>query len=124
MTLDSTTVSSLSSSQLSSAFSFLGSATTGLAGLQQQFAAITDPYSGMIENQQASYTQTDQNLQSQISALNANITVMQTQLTSQLEAADALQAQLASQQNELSSTIQSLDYTSFGASLATSTTVG
>jgi flagellar hook-associated protein 2 len=124
MSLDATTVNSLSSSQVSAAFSFLGSTTTGLGGFSQQFAGITDPYIGLIATQQAGYKQTDTNLQNQISSLNDRISVMQTALTGQLEAADALEAQLESQQNVLSATIQSLNYSAFGASSGTSNTVG
>jgi flagellar hook-associated protein 2 len=124
MSLNTTTLNALSSSQAASAFAFLGSATTGLGGLSQQFVSITDPYSGMIFEQQSAFTTTDQNLQSQISSLNARISLMQSNLSTQLEAADALEAQLTSQQNELSSTIQSLNYSAFGANAATSNTVG
>jgi flagellar hook-associated protein 2 len=123
-TLDSTTLPSLSSSQVTAAFAFLGSTTTGLGGLSQQFVSITDPYSGLIATQQAGYKQTDQDLQNQIGTLNDRISVMQTALTAQLEAADSLEAQLQSQQGELSATIQGLNFTSFGASTATSNGVG
>jgi hypothetical protein len=46
---------------------------------------------------------------------------MQASLTRQLQAADALQAQLTSQQQQLNGTIQSLNYSSFGAPLSTTT---
>ncbi len=49
---------------------------------------------------------------------------MQTALTSQLEAADALEAQLQSQQSELTATIQSLNFTSFGVPAGSSNAVG
>jgi flagellar hook-associated protein 2 len=124
MSLNSTTLNALSSSQISSAFSFLGSTTTGLGGFSQQFATITDPYSGLIKTQQDNYQQTDQHLQTQINDLNQRISIMQTSLTSQLETADALVAQLTSQQNELTATIQSLDYTAFGVPTGTSTSAG
>jgi flagellar hook-associated protein 2 len=124
MTLNTATLSALSSSQVTSAFAFLGSATTGLGGMEPQFSSITDPYSGMIEEQQASYKTTDQDLQSQITTLNARIAVMQTNLSTQLEAADALQAELATQQTELNSTITSLNYSAFGAPTGTTNTVG
>ncbi len=124
MTFDSATFDSLSPTQIAGAFSFLGSTTTGLGGISQQFASITDPISGLIKTQTDSYTKTDQDLQSQISALNSRITIMQTALTSQLEAADAFEAQLQSQQNELTATIQSLNFTSFGAPTGTSSSVG
>ena len=124
MTLNTATLSALSSSQVTSAFAYLGSTTTGLGGMAPQFASLTDPFSGMIEEQQASYVTSDQNLQSQITTLNARIAVMQTNLSTELEAEDALQAELESQQNELTATIQSLDYSAFGAPTGTSNTVG
>jgi hypothetical protein len=45
---------------------------------------------------------------------------MQASLTRQLQAADALQAQLTSQEQQLSGTIQSLNYSAFGAAPSTS----
>jgi flagellar hook-associated protein 2 len=119
-TLNTGTLNSLSSSQISAAFTFLGSASTGLGGFSQQFASITDPLSGLIATQQAGYKQTDQNLQNQISSLNDRIGILQKALTAQLEAADAFEAQLQSQQNQLTATIQSLNFTSFGVPPTTS----
>ena len=124
MTLDSTVLGSLTSGQVASAFTYLGSATTGLGGLAQQFQSITDPFSGMIQAEQANYVATDQHLQSQITTLNARVSLMQNNLSAELEAEDALQATLQSQQNELTATITSLNYSAFGASIATSGTVG
>lgn len=124
MSLNTSTFNSLSSSQINAAFSFVGSPTTGLGGFSQQLASITDPFSGLIKNQQDNYKQTDLRLQKQIGDLTQRIGVMQTALTSQLETADALIASLSSQQNELTATIQSLNYTAFGASSSTSNTVG
>jgi flagellar capping protein FliD len=95
-----------------------------LAGFSQQFATITDPFSGLIKNQQDNYQTTDSHLQDQISSLNSRISIMQTALTSQLEQADALAAELETQQNTLTATIQSLDFTSFGVPTGTSTSAG
>lgn len=124
MTLDTNTLNSLSSSQLNAAFSFLGSTTSGFGGFSQQFDAISDPVTGLIALQQTSYQKTDQDLQSQINDLNSRISVMQTALTAQLEAADAFEAQLQSQQSELTATIQSLNFTSFGVPAGSSSAIG
>jgi flagellar capping protein FliD len=123
-TLDSTTLPSLTASQVSAAFAFLGSTTTGLGGFSQQFSAITDPFSGLIAAQQAGYKRTDQDLQGQIANLNDHISILQTALTAQIEAADAFEARLQSQQGELTATIQSLNFTSFGAPTTSSNSVG
>jgi len=78
----------------------------------------------LIKDQQDSYQKTDLELQSQINSLNQRISIMQTALTSQLQQADALEAQLESQQNVLTATIQSLNFTSFGVPAGTSNAVG
>jgi flagellar hook-associated protein 2 len=122
ITFDTTVFNSLTASQVSSAFTFIGSTTAGFGGLSQQFSQLTDPTTGLIKEQQDSYTATDKRLQTNISDLTARIATAQANLTKQLQAADALQAKLTSQQQQLNGTIQSLNYSSFGAPLAT--TVG
>jgi flagellar hook-associated protein 2 len=122
ISFNTSTFSKLTDSQISGAFTFLGSTTTGLGGLSTQFAQLTDPTTGLIKNQEDSYAATDKRLQSNISDLNARISTAQANLTRQLQAADALQAQLDSQQQQLSATIQSLNFSAFGA--APSTSVG
>jgi flagellar capping protein FliD len=93
-----------------------------LGGLSQLFSQLTDPTVGLIKNQQDSYAATDKRLQGNISDLNTRISRLQARLTTQLQAADALQAQLAAQQQTLNATIQSLNYSAFGA--PATTTVG
>lgn len=122
ISFNSSTFGSLTDSQISSAFTFLGSTTTGLGGLSQLFSQLTDPTVGLIQNQQDSYAATDKRLQGNISDLNTRISRLQARLTTQLQAADALQAQLAAQQQTLNATIQSLNYSAFGA--PATTTVG
>jgi flagellar hook-associated protein 2 len=121
LSFNTSTFNKLTDTQISGAFTFLGSTTTGLGGLSSQFAQLTDPTIGLIKNQQDSYAATDKRLQGNISDLNARIAIMQASLTRQLQAADALQAQLTSQQQQLNGTIQSLNYSSFGAPLSTTT---
>jgi flagellar hook-associated protein 2 len=120
ISFNTSTFNKLTDTQISGAFTFLGSTTTGLGGLSSQFAQLTDPTIGLIKNQQDSYAATDKRLQGNISDLNARIAIMQASLTRQLQAADALQAQLTSQEQQLSGTIQSLNYSAFGAAPSTS----
>ena len=120
LSFNTSTFNKLTDTQISGAFTFLGSTTTGLGGLSSQFAQLTDPTIGLIKNQQDSYAATDKRLQGNISDLNARIAITQASLTRQLQAADALQAQLTSQQQQLNGTIQSLNYSAFGASPSTS----
>jgi flagellar hook-associated protein 2 len=114
MSLNTTTFGALSSGDITSSLSFLGSSTTGLGGLQSAFTAITDPVSGTIATQENEDKTATQQITSQISTLNDQINQTETQLNSQLEAADALVADLQSQQSVLSSSIQALNYTTFG----------
>ncbi len=114
MTLDSTVVGDMSSSQLSSALTYLGSSSTGLGSLASRFTQISDPLSGMIEVEENSDLTQDQNLQSQVDAANARITTMQNNLQRQLAGADAAIANLQTQQTVLTSSIQANDLTMYG----------
>lgn len=114
MTLDSTVVNGLSASQLQSAFSYLGSTTTGLAAMASSFTQIGDPLMGIIQSEVSGYNQTDQSLQTQIALKATQISQMQAALQRQLAAADSNIAMLESQQNMLNSTIQAMNYTTYG----------
>lgn len=114
MTLDPSVVSGLSASQLQSAFSYLGSSTTGLAAMATNFSHLGDPLSGSIQSEVSGYTQTDQSLQTQIALKATKISQMQANLQKQLAAADSNIAMLESQQGMLSSTIQAMNYTMYG----------
>jgi flagellar hook-associated protein 2 len=121
ISFNTSTFNKLTDSQISGAFTFLGSTTTGLGGLSVRFGQLTDPTNGLIKNQQDSYAATDKRLQTNISDLNARIGRLQANLTRQLQVADALQAKLTSQQQQLNATIQSLNYSAFGAPLTNTT---
>ncbi|MGO9239572.1 MAG: flagellar filament capping protein FliD [Bryobacteraceae bacterium] len=121
MSLDTSVVSSMSSGQLASALSFIGNSTTGLASLASDYSAYSDTTSGLLQQQITQDQSSEQNLQNQIDALNVSIAASQKTEEAKLEAADALCAQLESQQNMLTSTIQGLNYTLYGASLTNST---
>jgi len=93
---------------------FLGSTTAGPTAMQAQFTQLSDPTTGSIQAQETQWTATDARLTTQVSDLNARITAMQTALQSKLQAADTLLAGLASTQNVLTSSIQALNFSSFG----------
>ena len=114
MSLNTQTFDALSDSNIASSLQLLGSATTGIGGLQQSFTALTDPISGTIKQQMDQWNTTLTNLTSQISSKTTQIQAMQQTLNQQLQAADANVAELASQQNILTASITSLDYTSYG----------
>lgn len=109
-----TTFDSLTSSQISDAFRFVGSATSGLGGFSQTFGQMADPVSGLIQVEESGLQTTDQSLQSQISTLTDRITSMQTNLSAQLESADANIAELQSQQQTLTASLQSLSLVLYG----------
>jgi flagellar hook-associated protein 2 len=119
MTFDQSTFSSLSDSQINSALSLLGSSTTGIGGLQQSFNAITDSTSGSIASQEKQWSSTLTRLANQITTMTTQIQAMEQTLNQQLQAADASVAQLANQQNILTASITSLDYTSYGYNTST-----
>ncbi len=114
ITFDTTVFTALSASQVNSAFDFFGSPSTGFGGLSDKFSQITDPVTGLVKLQQDNYDQADKRTQSDITDLNDRIGQLQTRVAAQLQAADALQAQLTSQQSVLTATLQSLNFTSFG----------
>lgn len=115
MSFDQTTFNGLSDTQVSDALSFLGSSSSGFASLANNFTELTDPVSGLIEMQQAGYTSENTELTNQITTMNAQVSQVQANETAQLQAADALCAQLESEQNMMSASIQSIDYVDFGA---------
>jgi flagellar hook-associated protein 2 len=121
MSVDITVVSAMSSGQVSSALSFLGNSTTGLASLASSFTAYSDPTSGILQEQITQDQTSDQTLQNQIDAMNVRIAAEQATETTKVEAADSLLAQLQSQQSMLTATIQGLNYTLYGASLTSPT---
>jgi flagellar hook-associated protein 2 len=114
MSFNQNTFNSLSTSQISDAYSFLRSSTSGLGALANNFTAITDPIEGLIAVQQNDYTSEDQHLNDRISALTQQATVAQNALTAKVQAADALVAQLQSEQNSVSAQVQSLNYVLYG----------
>lgn len=124
MSFDPTALSGLSSSQLTSAFAYLGSSTTGFGAIANQLTQLTDPVSGTLTAEETGLNNENTDLSNHITTLNDQLTTMQNALTTQLEAADAACAELESQQNELTSNIESVDLVlygqNYGAALASS----
>lgn len=120
MSFSPTNVNALSNSQITDAFSFLGSATTGLGALQSQFTALSDPVSGTIAAQQTQFTATNLRLTDQIAAITDRVNILQSTLTTQMAAADSALAALHSQQSILTSSIQSLQYSTYGQQILSS----
>jgi flagellar hook-associated protein 2 len=114
MTFDTSAFSSLPDSSIAGAFAYLGSSTSGFGGLSSQLTSYSDPTTGLINIEQNGLQQADQRLQKQISDMTDRINVMQTALQARLQAADAMLAQLDSQQQMLTASLQSLSVSTFG----------
>jgi len=114
MTFDPTALNSMSNAQLQAAFAYIGSTTTGLASLGNVFAQLGDPVSGVIQNEVAGYNTTENNINNQVTLKAVQVNQMQANLQRQLAAADSMIAELESQQNMLSSTVQAMNYASYG----------
>jgi flagellar hook-associated protein 2 len=120
MSIDPTVVAGFSSTQLSDAFKFLGSSSSGFAAFANNFTMISDPVSGLIQNEENGLDTDDTNIGNEISTLQARATLAHNANAANLEAADALVAQLESDQNEVSAEVQSIDYVDFGAPVTNS----
>jgi flagellar hook-associated protein 2 len=114
MSFNSATFAALSSSQITDAYTFLGSATDGPIAMQSQFTQLSDPATGAIKVQEDQYDAADTRITAQVSDLTDRINAMQATLQSKLQVADTLLASLASQQSILTASIQSLNFSSFG----------
>lgn len=114
MSFNSATFNALSSSQIADAYSFLGNTASGPAAMQAQFTQLSDPFSGSIKAQQDQWDATDTRITDQVTDLNTRIAAMQATLQSKLQMADTLIAGLQSTQNMLTSSIQSLNFASYG----------
>jgi flagellar capping protein FliD len=120
LTFDPSVVSGFSSTQLSDAFNFLGSSSSGFGAFASNFTQLSDPLSGEIQIQENGYDTADSELTNQIDDLNNQNSTQLATMTQQLAAADALCAQLESRQNTLSAEIESVDYVDYGQALNTS----
>ena len=114
MSFSAATINNLSSSQLADAFKFLGSSKSGLGALASNFTQLSDPMTGLIRIQEDGYDRENQQITNQINTLNDRINKVQSALTARLQAADALVAQLQSQQSALNASVSSLNYVLYG----------
>jgi flagellar hook-associated protein 2 len=119
LSFNQTTFNALSSTQISDAFHFIGSATTGLGGLSSNISELSNPVTGVIATETAGLKQTDHDLQTQISAKNTQIAAIQKSLTLQFEAADALQAELQNQQESVQAALQGVSLVLYGKNQTT-----
>lgn len=120
MTVDTTVLSGMTPAQLSGALTFIGDGDTGISSLSDSLSAYSDTSSGVIQQNITQDETSEQRLQDQIDAMNVRIQAAQKTWIAKLQAADALLAQLASQQSILTSSIQSLNYTLYGSSTSSS----
>jgi flagellar hook-associated protein 2 len=114
LSFDSTAFAGLNATQVSDAFKFFGSSKSGFAALAQNFTQLSDPTTGFIRLQEDGYDQTNKRLDDEISTLNDRASLVQASMTAQLQKADALVAELQSQQSSLNAAIQSINFVSYG----------
>jgi flagellar hook-associated protein 2 len=114
MSVDTTVLSAMTPGQLSNVLDFIGDGTKGLSALSTSFTSFGDASTGVIQQSITQDQTSEQRLQDQIDAMNVRIQTAQKTEMAKLEAADALLAQLDSQQSILTSSIQSLNYTLYG----------
>lgn len=115
MTFNPAVISGLSSSQVSDAFKFLGSSNSGFAALANNFTTLADPLSGLILQQENGYDTENAQISNQITALTTRANAQQAALTAQVQAADALVAQLQSEQSAVSASLTSLSFVLYGS---------
>lgn len=109
-----TALGALTGSQITDAFNFVGSATTGLAAFGTTLQEYSAPVTGLIQTETTGLSQEDQDLQSQITTKTSEANVMQTNLQAQLAAADSSIAELQSQQQVLTGSLQALSLVLYG----------
>ncbi len=111
---DQAAFDALSDTQIQAALDFFGSSTEGLGALESRFRTISDPVTGLIRIQQDKYDDADTRLASQIETETARVNALQASMSARLQAADALLAQLESQQQIINASIESLNLILFG----------
>ena len=116
---DQNTFDSLNNTQIADGLSFVGSAATGLGGFSASFTQFSDPISGLIKTEQDGLTRIDTSIQGHIQTLTDRLTLMQASLASQLQAADAAEAELQAQQKNLTANLQGLSLVLYGQNAVT-----
>lgn len=114
MSFDATAVNSFSDSQLSDAFAFLGSSSSGFGLIASKFTQLTDPVTGLIQKEQDGLTIANQRLSDQITNLNDRLSLMRNALSLRLQKADAAISSLQSQQQVLTASVQATYLALFG----------
>lgn len=114
LSFDQSTFSALSASQISDAFKFLGSSTSGFGALAGNFTQLSDPITGMIETQINGYQTELTGLSNQIATAQEYVNNVQQTATQQMQVADALVAELQAQQSTVDASIQSVNYALYG----------
>lgn len=124
ITFDPSVVNSFGDTQLSDAYSFLGSSTTGFGALAQNYTQLSDPISGLIKTESLGLDQSYQNLSDRITTVNNQVSTIQASWTTRLQTADAAVATLQSQQQLITASIQAVDYTLYGKDFGLATSGG
>lgn len=114
MTFNSNRITTMNSVELESAFAFLDNRPGSLGAMTSSLDQLSDAETGMMTSEIGFYDETDKRLTSQIERLSERVTSLQTTLFSQLQAADALLAQLASQKSMLEASVESLYLVLYG----------
>ncbi|HYL75801.1 MAG TPA: flagellar filament capping protein FliD [Bryobacteraceae bacterium] len=114
LTFNAGRFASLSSAQISDAFKFFGSSTTGFGQLASNFTQLTDPITGVMRLQEDGFDTENNQLNDQINVLNTRAKQMEAGMSARLQQADALAAELQSQQTSLNAAIQSINYVTYG----------
>jgi flagellar hook-associated protein 2 len=120
ITFDQKTFDALGSTQISDAFSYLGSSSTGFGSLAQKFTTLSDPISGLIQLQTAGLTAENQTLTDSINRVTDRVSTIQNSVTLRLQAADAAIASLQSQQTVITASIQANNVSLLGKNYGSS----
>ncbi|MDX2151222.1 MAG: flagellar filament capping protein FliD [Bryobacteraceae bacterium] len=112
--INDTTFGALTDGQVSGAYAFFGSTTTGFGALHSKVNSVSDPVMGLVKKQQEQYDATDRRLTESIEDLVDKINRMQEGMAARLYAADALLGQLESQQRIVEASVDALKLTMFG----------
>jgi len=113
MSFDQNAFNSLSDSQVTDAYKFFTS-TSGFGSLANAFNQLTDPTSGTFRVEEDGLDTENNSLTDQLNALNDRVTQLQAGMTAKIQQADALLAQLESEQNTVNASIQSIDFVTYG----------
>jgi flagellar hook-associated protein 2 len=114
LTFDASKVSSMSASQLSDVMAFLGDSTSGfLASATNTMNGLLDPTTGLVTGEINSLDSLFQDQGTKIAAEQDSIDKLQTNLTNQMNAADALIASLQQQSTFLTALFSTMNANNF-----------